>query len=119
MVIPVVRHDETVVFRSAAGSPSSYSCSSTARFFERARPSILPGISKTKGSKVSRPRRPRYFETLNLETFFLQFSVGSTSLLGVGSDLPVLGVLGGSGGLGGKALALRISIPSCSLLITI
>src|ERR1700688_272549 len=54
-------------------------------------------------------------ETLKLETCGLQFSVGSTFSLGAGKALPAFG---GSGGLGGVELALRISMPSCSLLST-
>src|SRR6202451_2316797 len=47
-----------------------------------------------------------------------QFSVGSTSAFGFGKLFPAFGA-GGSGGRGGCIPALRISIPPCSLLITI
>src|SRR5579863_8984376 len=62
------------------------------------------------------PTKP--WELGNLGSFCFQFSVGSTALFGAGNALACFAGAAGTGGMGGVADALRISIPSCSLLMT-
>lgn len=59
------------------------------------------------------------FETVKpLKPLPRQFSVGSTPVFGARNAFPVLGGAGGAGGTGGALEAFRISMLSCSLLIT-